>query len=98
MIFIKKQIKEFAGISRKERRALIHKNRWNMYNHWQGWMGYLLFVLYIAFMMSSNYLFPKEVSLQYRLSIMIRVGIIVLAIHRICFLTTIAPYIRRDLS
>ncbi len=98
IIFRVKQIRELEGFTRKERRKLFNKNRLNMYNHWQGWMGYLLFVSLIAFTISSNYWLPKEVTLQYRLLILIPISIIVLAIHRVCYLSTVAPYIRKDIE
>ena len=98
IIYRVKQIRELEGISRKERRKLFRKNNLNIYNHWLGCLGYILYFLCIAFTISSNYWIPKEVSLLYRLFIIVSPGIIVLVIHRVCYLTSIAPYIRKDIE
>jgi hypothetical protein len=61
-----------------------------------GWDTFC-FIVHIIYDV-KQLLLPKEVGLQYRLSVMIPIGLIVLAIHRVCFLSTIAPYIRRDIE
>jgi len=98
MIYRVKQIKGLDRLSRKERRALFNKNYSNIYNHWHGWLGNVLIGFFILLLAFNKLWLPQGVSRNYRILIFLAMFLIVVAIYRVFYLSTIAPYIRRDLE
>lgn len=98
LIYRAKQIEELDGISRKDRRVLFRDNHWKVFRHWQGWAGLIAYCTAMYLIIFSGNLTPEGTSWWYGLLLVSPLVLVLCLIYSICYYSTIAPYIRREIE